>query len=586
VQEEAVEETLLGFARLYSGTIHINSPIHCVLPKYNNSLPPTHPRNTRYVLTAQVRGLYTMMGRELVPVNKVKAGNVFAISGLEGKVWRNATLCAPIGNQETISLTNDSAHLINLGGVSRQSPPIVRVALESVIPADMPKVVQGLRLLSQSDPCVETFQQQTGEHVILTAGELHLERCLKDLRERFAKVEIQASKPIVPFRETAIRAPDLPPPKAGLTVPRGTVTGSSSHGLVKFIIRAFPLPEEIIEFLQANLSLVKKIRRGVEARTSKRIEAGEDDTDDVPGGTEGDVERRPTVQLHEFWDTLATLFAQAGPEWKGTCDHIWSFGPVRVGSNILVDRRPGTVVNSYALFYSRHYASDNVLSLRNYTARSSDSRTLRDFEDSIETGFQIATFQGPLCAEPVVGMAFIVEDMSFTEVDGHGGTSQASGSLISAIKDACRSGFLDWSPRLMLAMYTCDIQASTDVLGKVYATVARRRGRIIAEEMKEGTSFFTIKALLPVVESFGFAEDIRKRTSGAASPQLIFSGYELYDQDPFWVPTTEEELEDLGEKADRENVARVYMNSVRERKGMFVEKKIVQFAEKQRTLKR
>jgi len=39
----------------------------------------------------------------------------------------------------------------------------------------MPKLLAGLKLLSQSDPCVETFQQQTGEHVILTAGELHLE---------------------------------------------------------------------------------------------------------------------------------------------------------------------------------------------------------------------------------------------------------------------------------------------------------------------------------------------------------------------------------------------------------------------------
>jgi ribosome assembly protein 1 len=39
----------------------------------------------------------------------------------------------------------------------------------------MPKLVGGLRLLSQSDPCVETFQQQTGEYVILAAGELHLE---------------------------------------------------------------------------------------------------------------------------------------------------------------------------------------------------------------------------------------------------------------------------------------------------------------------------------------------------------------------------------------------------------------------------
>ena len=45
-----------------------------------------------------------------------------------------------------------------------------------------------------------------------------------------------------------------------------------------------------------------------------------------------------------------------------------------------------------------------------------------------------------------------------------------------------------------------------DVLGKVYGVVARRRGRIVAEEMKEGTSFFTVRALLPVVESFGFAD--------------------------------------------------------------------------------
>ena len=52
------------------------------------------------------------------------------------------------------------------------------------------------------------------------------------------------------------------------------------------------------------------------------------------------------------------------------------------------------------------------------------------------------------------------------------------------------------------------------------------------------------------------------------------------------MPTTEEELEDLGEKSDRANVARVYMDTVRSRKGMFVEKKIVEFAEKQRTLKR
>lgn len=42
---------------------------------------------------------------------------------------------------------------------------------------DLPKLVEGLRLLNQADPCVEVLVQETGEHVILTAGELHLEVC-------------------------------------------------------------------------------------------------------------------------------------------------------------------------------------------------------------------------------------------------------------------------------------------------------------------------------------------------------------------------------------------------------------------------
>ena len=79
--------------------------------------------------------------------------------------------------------------------------------------------------------------------------------------------------------------------------------------------------------------------------------------------------------------------------------------------------------------------------------------------------------------------------------------------------------------------------------------------------------------------------ELRTKTSGLAQPQLLFSGYEVLDIDPFWVPSTIEELEDLGEKADRENIARRYMDSVRKRKGLLVEKKIVQHAEKQKTLK-
>lgn len=121
-EEEVQEhEVLLGFARIYSGTIKKGTSIACVLPKYHNALSPTHQKNEKHIVIAQVEGLYVMMGRELVPVDSVQAGNVFAIKGLEGRVWRNATLCAPneSGVGDEPDLVQLQSSLVNLGGVHR-----------------------------------------------------------------------------------------------------------------------------------------------------------------------------------------------------------------------------------------------------------------------------------------------------------------------------------------------------------------------------------------------------------------------------------------------------------------------------------
>ena len=59
--------------------------------------------------------------------------------------------------------------------------------------------------------------------------------------------------------------------------------------------------------------------------------------------------------------------------------------------------------------------------------------------------------------------------------------------------------------------------------------IGKRNGRIIGDDMKEGTQVFSIEAVIPVVESFGFADDIRKKTSGLASPQLVFSHWEVLE---------------------------------------------------------
>jgi ribosome assembly protein 1 len=188
-----------------------------------------------------------------------------------------------------------------------------------------------------------------------------------------------------------------------------------------------------------------------------------------------------------------------------------------------------------------------------------------------------------------------LEDVSInmpSEEEAASERGRLTGEVIKAVRSSIHQGFLDWSPRMLLAMYTCEIQASTDVLGRVYAVLTRRRGTILSETLSStssasttGNQTFTINALLPVAESFGFSDEIRKRSSGSASPQLRFAGFEMLDEDPFWVPFTEDQLEDLGELADRENVAKRYVDSVRRRKGLRVKEVKVE-AEKQKTLKR
>ena len=50
--------------------------------------------------------------------------------------------------------------------------------------ADIGALMWGMRLLNQSDPSVEVLVQETGEHVIIAAGEVHLQKCLDDLEKQ------------------------------------------------------------------------------------------------------------------------------------------------------------------------------------------------------------------------------------------------------------------------------------------------------------------------------------------------------------------------------------------------------------------
>ena len=154
---------------------------------------------------------------------------------------------------------------------------------------------------------------------------------MKDLRERFAKVEIQASVPLVPYRETAVKAPDMAPTKTP-GAPRGTIIGQSTNGVVTFTIRAVPLPRKLLQFVMENISVLKALHR------SSQEGIPQEEVNDVVDNY-GEIIQKATTTPELFWDALGQKCKEVGGEWVDIVDKVWSFGPQRAGSCLLIDNR-------------------------------------------------------------------------------------------------------------------------------------------------------------------------------------------------------------------------------------------------------
>jgi len=72
-----------------------------------------------------------------------------------------------------------------------------------------------------------------------------------------------------------------------------------------------------------------------------------------------------------------------------------------------------------------------------------------------------------------------------------------------------------------------EIQCPENAIGGIYSVLNKRRGQVFSEEQRPGTPMFTVKAYLPVMESFGFTADLRSHTQGQAFPQSVFDHWEL-----------------------------------------------------------
>merc|ERR1712119_150728 len=130
-----------------------------------------------------------MMGRYQEPIEDVPCGNICGLVGVDQYLVKTGTLT-----------TFEDAH--NMKQMKFSVSPVVRVAVEPKDPQHLPKLVEGLKRLAKSDPMVLTLTEESGEHIVAGAGELHLEICLKDLEEDHACIPLKKSDPVVSYRES------------------------------------------------------------------------------------------------------------------------------------------------------------------------------------------------------------------------------------------------------------------------------------------------------------------------------------------------------------------------------------------------
>lgn len=162
-----------AFGRVFSGTVSAGPKIRIQGQNYT-------PGKKEDLFIKSIQRTVLMMGGKVDPIEDCPAGNIVGLVGVDQFLLKSGTLT-----------TSEVAH--NMKVMKFSVSPVVQRAVEVKNANDLPKLVEGLKRLSKSDPCVLCTINESGEHIVAGAGELHLEICLKDLEEDHAGVPLKIS---------------------------------------------------------------------------------------------------------------------------------------------------------------------------------------------------------------------------------------------------------------------------------------------------------------------------------------------------------------------------------------------------------
>ncbi len=146
----------------------------------------------------------------------------------------------------------------------------------------------------------------------------------------------------------------------------------------------------------------------------------------------------------------------------------------------------------------------------------------KDFIRPVEIGIREAMERGVLAGYPMLGVAAVLYDGSFHEVDSSEISFKVAGSM--AFQDAAESA----NPVLLEPIMEVEAITPEEYMGEVIGDLNRRRGRIISMEPRAG--FQVVRVHVPLSEMFGYATDLRSATQGRATYTMQFDHYDEIPQ--------------------------------------------------------
>ncbi|KAL4105936.1 hypothetical protein PRIC1_003991 [Phytophthora ramorum] len=277
--------TFSAFGRVYSGEVRENKDVKVLGEAYS-------AEDDEDMCTRTIESVCIAQGRYKIQVNRIPAGNWVLLEGVDSSITKSAT----ITDADEDLLQDEEVGIFRPIHIAFGTTAVMKLAVEPLNPAELPKMLEGLRKISKSYPLVRTKVEESGEHVILCTGELAADCILHDLRRMYSEIEIKVADPVVAFCETVAETSSVqcfaetPNQKNKITMISEPLDAGLAQDIESGVINLDMSKKDVASFFQTNYK----------------------------------------------WDALAAR-------------SVWAFGPESNGPNVLLDDTLATEVNKSSL---------------------------------------------------------------------------------------------------------------------------------------------------------------------------------------------------------------------------------------------